>query len=246
MGRELLRVDGLDKRFGGIHAVNNVSFSLAEAEIVGLIGPNGSGKTTLINLITGMIRQDSGKIVFRGRRIENLPPYKRAALGLGRTFQITQVFRRMTVFENLLVPALATHGQEGLIKLEKRALEILEFLRLTRLKDDFARSLSGGQQKLLELGRVLMLNPELLFLDEPFAGVHPELRAEICQFIGKINSQGKAFVVVSHDMGTIFSLSKRLIVLNHGEKIADGPPEKVRGKQEVIEAYLGDEYVKSE
>ncbi|MEM2960094.1 MAG: ATP-binding cassette domain-containing protein, partial [Candidatus Bathyarchaeia archaeon] len=173
---------------------------------------------------------------------DGLPPYEIAKRGIGRTFQVTQVFRRMTVLENMLVPAFSIpksdgHNREGQFK---KALRILEFLKLDHLKKEYAKNLSGGQQKLLELGRVLMLDPEVIMLDEPFAGVHPKLKMEIHNYIKEMHKEGRTFIIISHDLQSIFNLSERLIVLFEGRKICDGSPGKIREDERVIKAYLGE------
>lgn len=234
-----LKVEGLKKHFGGVRAVDGISVQVRGNELIGLIGPNGSGKTTTINAINGLLKPTAGTITFRGERIEHLPPYERAKRGLGRTFQVTRVFQRMSVAQNLMVPALAL-SKGSRPEVEKRAHEVMEFLTITRLVNENAQNLSGGQQKLLELGRVLMLDPEVIFLDEPFAGVHPELRKQIRKYIREVHRDGKAFIIVSHDMDTIFGLSERVIVMNEGLKIADGDPETVRNDEAVTAAYLGE------
>jgi branched-chain amino acid transport system ATP-binding protein len=234
-----LKIEGLKKHFGGVRAVDGISFEVRGNELIGLIGPNGSGKTTTINTINGLLKPSAGTIHFQGERIDQLPAYERAKRGLGRTFQVTRVFRRMNVMQNLLVPSLAL-AKGGRDEVEKRALEVMEFLTIAHLAAENAENLSGGQQKLLELGRVLMLDPDVIFLDEPFAGVHPELRNQIHSYIQEVHRGGKAFIIVSHDMDTIFGLSQRVIVMNEGQMIADGVPEAVRNDEAVINAYLGE------
>ena len=236
-----LEVRDVHKSFGGMHALNGVTFSVYNNELIGLIGPNGAGKTTLTNVLDGVHKPSRGQVWFDGQRVDGLPPYEIARRGIGRTFQVTRAFRRMTVLENMLVPAVALHPTARQHDFYQRAVEVLEFLTIEHLANEYARSLSGGQQKLLELGRVLMLDPQLIILDEPFAGVHPKLRETICQFITTVHTQGKAFIIISHEMDTIFSLSQRLLVLNFGQLIADGPPDVVRTDPVVIEAYLGRE-----
>ncbi len=238
----MLEVTNLVKDFGGIRAINRLSFKVEENELLGIIGPNGSGKTTTINLIGGAFKPTEGRITLRGKRIDGLPSYEIAKRGIGRTFQVTQVFRRMSVMENMMVPALAIPKSNGGSETDqtKRALEILGFLKLYHLRKEYARNLSGGQQKLLELGRILMLDPEVIMLDEPFAGVHPELKMEIHDYIREMHKEGRTFIIISHDLQSIFDLSKRLIVLSEGRKICDGTPQEVKDDERVVEAYLGE------
>jgi branched-chain amino acid transport system ATP-binding protein len=237
-GAELIRAAGLVKRFGGIVANDTVEFAVAEGDLVGLIGPNGSGKTTLINMLTGHLAPDGGTVVVRGRDMRAAPAHVYAAMGVARTFQLTQLFGRMTVLENLLVPTLTRPGStwQGAVR---RARSTLDFLNLTHLEQLHAKNLSGGQQKLLELGRCLMLEPAILFLDEPFAGVHPHLRDELIKHIQALHQAGRTFVVVDHDMESILRVSQRLVVMARGRKIADGPPAEVREDQAVLAAYAG-------
>lgn len=236
-----LKINDLVKRFGGIQALDHISLDFSGNELVGLIGPNGSGKTTLINTICGIYTPEKGSISLDGTEIARMKPNEVARHGIGRTFQVTRAFRRMTVMENLLVPGMAIAPERGRKAWETRAMEVLDFLTMTHLRNDYARSLSGGQQKLLELGQVMMTNPDMILLDEPFAGVHPKLMETIFEYITTLHGEGKGFIIVSHDMDSIFTLSKRLVVLSYGHIIADDDPKVVKHDEVVIEAYLGEE-----
>ncbi len=235
----LIEAVGLTRRFGGIVAVRALDFAVQEGELVGLIGPNGSGKTTTINLMTGHLAPSAGSVRVRGQRADGSPADRFAARGVGRTFQVTQLFSRMSVLENMLVPGLARPGSTRAGAM-RAALRYLEFLNLAGLAAHLAKSLSGGQQKLLELGRALMLDPAILFLDEPFAGVNPFLRDEIITLVQTLHADGRTFVIVDHDLEAIQRLVQRLVVMSRGEKIADGSVAAVRENPDVVSAYTGD------
>ena len=234
-----LAVSRLNKRFGGNHVLKNVSFEVKGAEMIGLIGPNGAGKTTLTNVLDGAVKPNSGTVYLNGKRIDQLPSFEVAKTGLGRTFQVTRSFRRMTVLENLYVPALALGKSHSGDEVRQQAMEVLEFFTMEHLRNEYARALTGGQQKLLELGRLLMLDPDIIILDEPFAGVHPKMMEVIYEYIRRVNERGKAMIIISHQMDSIFALCERLLVLDYGDLIADDVPEAVKNDPVVIEAYLG-------
>ncbi|MFU8774033.1 MAG: ABC transporter ATP-binding protein, partial [Anaerolineales bacterium] len=201
----LLDVKNVSKNFGGLQALLDVSIHITQPQLIGLIGPNGAGKTTLVNVLDGVYKPNRGQVWLKGKRIDGLPPYQVARAGLGRTFQVTRAFRRMTVLENMLIPAFAMHPTSGKQTHSEKAMSILEFLTIEHLANDYGRSLSGGQQKLLELGRLLMLDPEVIILDEPFAGVHPKLQETIYAYIEKVRSEDKVIILISHDMESIFT-----------------------------------------
>ncbi len=237
--RLLLDIKNVTKDFGGLRAVNNVSLDIQEGEIRGLIGPNGSGKTTMINLITGIYKINDGAIRFSGNRIDGLQPHVIASRGIMRTFQISKIFRDMTVMENMMVPALCQNATREEAK--ARAEELLDFALLTRLKDEPSKNLSGGQNMLLQIARGFMnKNLRLYLLDEPFAGIHQIIKGVILKTIKKMNEEkGITFVVVSHELTTVQYLCHKISVLHHGEVISQGTMEKVANDPLVIEAYLG-------
>lgn len=229
----------MKKHFGGVRALDGVNVTVSQGELAGLIGPNGAGKTTFVNVITGLFAPTGGTIKLGDIDITGIPSHKIAAQGLGRTFQITRGFEQLSVLENLLVPALAAKSTSRK-EVEKKAAEIMDFLLIDHLEEELSVNLSGGQQKLLELGRVLMLDPDIIVLDEPFAGVHPELRGDLHDHIDELYGAGKTFLIISHDMESIFKLCERVIVFNQGKKLIEGPPDSVREDEAVLEAYLGD------
>lgn len=230
----LLEVRRLRKSFGGVMAVQDVSLSLMPSRIYGLIGPNGSGKTTLFNCITGLDARDSGTVVFRGERIDDLPPYRIAQKGIGRTFQTIRVFPELTALENLLV---VTRGPRH--EAEARARALLAFVKLERLEGEYAGNLSYGQQKLVEFTRMLMTDPALVLLDEPAAGVNRTLLNDLLDAVRRLRDRGKTVLLVEHDMKVVMGLCETVFVLDHGEKIAEGPPGVIQADERVIEAYFG-------
>ncbi|HSE93412.1 MAG TPA: ABC transporter ATP-binding protein [Methylomirabilota bacterium] len=234
MSPPALEVQDVRKSFGGVTAVNGVSLRLDPARIYGLIGPNGSGKTTLFNCITGVERRDAGHVRLHGERIDGLRPYQIAQKGVGRTFQVIRVFPELTALENLLV---VTRGdREAAVR---RALELLGFVKLERLRDEYAGNLSYGQQKLVEFVRVLMRDPSLILLDEPAAGVNRTLLNDLLGAVRQLRDQGKTVLLVEHDMKVVMGLCETVFVLDHGEKIAEGPPGVIQSDERVIEAYFG-------
>lgn len=237
--QSLLDIKDVVKDFGGLRAANHVSLNLREGEIRGLIGPNGSGKTTLINLITGIYPIDQGAIYFSGDRIDGLQPNMVARKGIMRTFQISRVFKDMTVLENMMVPALSQN--QSMAEAKARAGELLEFALLTRLKGEPAKNLSGGQNMLLQIVRGFMNKSlRLYLLDEPFAGVHQVIKGVILRTIKMMNEEkGVTFIVVSHELTTIQYLCHQISVLHRGEMISQGTMEEVANDPQVIDAYLG-------
>jgi branched-chain amino acid transport system ATP-binding protein len=231
----VLEVEDLQRSFGGIQAVGGVTFDVQPREVVGIIGPNGSGKSTLFNLVTGVYRPDAGAVRLLGSDITGMAAHKIARTGLGRTFQIPGLFVNMTVRQNLLTAAV--HGDwKGA---PARAEEVLEQLEITRVADDLAGTLSGGQQRLVEFGRVLMQDPQLILLDEVTAGVHPRLREIILGAVRRLHEDGRTFVVIEHDMELVRTICERVIVMDAGQIVAQGPFDEVARDPHVVEAYLG-------
>lgn len=240
----LLEAQSVSKAFGGIHALDACSIAVDQGTITGLIGPNGSGKTTLFNVITGYEKVDAGAIRYSGQAITNLTPDKVFRLGIGRTFQLTRIFPRLTVMENMHVAA-QREGTRALLSRwsstheQKRALELLDFVGLTRLKDMPAGNLSYGQRKLLEFAFVLIAEPQVILLDEPAGGINPTLINQLAERIRTLNKNGVTFLIVEHNMEFVMGLCDTVMVMHRGSKIAGGTPEEVRSNPAVLEAYLG-------
>jgi branched-chain amino acid transport system ATP-binding protein len=248
-----LAIADLHVRFGGVQAIAGLSCTIAEGSITGLIGPNGSGKTTLLNTITGMTEPDSGTISFHGQAINGLKPHVITRHGIGRTFQITRLFPTMSVLDNLLIAQTQQKGESiwlGVLaapsvraqerQAQERALGFLDFIGLSRLKNTPAGTLSYGQQKLLEIARIMMLDPSMILLDEPFAGVNPTNIERLVELIIELNrDRGITIMLVEHMMKIMMRLAQTIIVLKAGQVIATGTPEQVQADPAAIEAYLG-------
>lgn len=250
MGESLLDVRMLNKAFGSIVTARDLNFSLCRGVITSIIGPNGAGKSTLINVLTGLLGADSGEIWFQGREVTREPIHRRVKLGLGRSFQVVNVFGNLTLFENLAIPVLALNRRaKGMIRSIARLKEVREDVEMVLtqvgLIDEaymVARSLSHGDQRLLEVAIALAAKPRLLFLDEPTAGMNPVERSRILETIRELSQTGEVtFAIVEHDMDIVFSLSDRVIALHKGKIIGDGSPDQIKMNPQVREVYLGEE-----
>jgi branched-chain amino acid transport system ATP-binding protein len=229
-------VRDLRKAFGGVQAVDGCSFTVPAGKISGLIGPNGSGKTTTFNLLTGIIAPDDGQVIYRGEDLTGLKPHQIFGKGITRTFQVTRIFREMTVLENMLsVTGLAVPDRQA----RERAEELIAFVNLTRLRSEYGGRLSYGQQKLLEFARALMTDPDLILLDEPAAGVNRTLLQHLLDQIHRLQESGKTILIVEHDMNVIMNHCERIFVMDYGVKIAEGPPAEIQRDERVLDAYFG-------
>lgn len=255
----ILVVEHVTRSFGGVRAVNDCSLEVPQGGITGLIGPNGAGKTTLFNTITGFLKPDSGHIFFQGERIDGLPPHSVFHKGLVRTFQIPRELKSMTVLENLMLVPPGQLGEKlwgtwftpwNVAKQEEvnlaKAVDVLKFVDLIHLRDEYAGNLSGGQKKLLELARTLMTSPKMLLLDEPAAGVNRTLMRRLADDIRRVREElGVTVLLIEHDMDLVTLLCDTLIVMSEGSKLAEGPPEVIKSDERVLEAYLGGQYTRA-
>jgi branched-chain amino acid transport system ATP-binding protein len=252
MGEAFLEVGGLNKHFGGLLAVNDVNFSIARDEILGLIGPNGAGKTTLVRLITGILKADSGSILFKGKNIAGKKTWDIVNRGIACTFQNMRPFRRLPIIANVMVPCLSPRAMkrgEWVKRIEAKAMDALEFAGISDMALEEASTLSQGDLKRLEVARAIATEPELLILDEPFGGLSPaetELMAKSIHRLhkggrfGRLHSEGPAMIIIEHKLQQLMKIADRIIVLNFGTIIADGTPEEIVSNSKVIEAYLGE------
>ncbi len=245
----ILEVRNLCKNFGEMAVIRNLSFTVNQGEVSSIIGPNGAGKTTLFNLCTGHFRCTSGQIIYKGKRIERLSRDKRVKMGIGRAFQIVNVFPELTVFENIRIPVISHFGMsmnfyrnsKTLGRLNEKVLIILENIGILDKKDHIAAELDHGDMKLLDIALALALEPEILFLDEPTAGMTPDERKRIIDFIKKVcKAKNITLILIEHDMDMVFAISEKIRVLNYGELLAEGTPEEISQNPMVLKAYLGD------
>jgi len=243
----LLEAHNVSKAFGGIHALEDCSITVEQGSITGLIGPNGSGKTTLFNIMTGYERVDQGAVEFQGRTITNMTADKIFQCGIGRTFQLTRIFPRLTVLENMHVAVQRHGGLRSLLSRwsssqeQRQALDLLEFVGISHLKDEMGGNLSYGQKKLLEFAFILISQPQVILLDEPTGGINPTMINYMADRIRDLNKQNITFLIVEHNMEFVMSICDAVTVLHRGTKIAEGTPEEVRNNPAVLEAYLGED-----
>jgi len=248
----LLRADGITKAFGGVQALSDATIEVRAGSITGLIGPNGSGKTTLFNVVTGFERPDAGEVYFEDRRITGMSSQRIFAAGIGRTFQLTRIFPRLTVLENMLIAAQHTADDDGTVRLfhnplaraggaadRQRAMDLLEFTGIAGHAGALAGTLSYGQRKLLELSYVLVADPQIVLLDEPAGGINPSLIHVISDRIRELNARGKTFLIVEHNMEFVMGLCHHIAVLDFGTVVASGPPRIIKDDPRVLDAYLG-------
>jgi ABC-type branched-subunit amino acid transport system ATPase component len=250
----LLKSEKVDKKFGGIYAVDSLSVSISEGEIVAMIGPNGSGKTTFINLLSGIYRCDAGRVLFKGQDITGIRPHQIILKGIVRTFQNLRIFKNMSILENVLIGAHSL-VQYSLIdvylrplkkiksekKVNENAIRCLSLVNLHDRREDLARNLPYGKQRMLEIARALVSDPLLILLDEPTAGMNPKEVVDLCLFLKKIRNMGHTLFIIEHNMRAVMSISDRIVVLNAGAKLKEGKPEEIKNDPEVQELYLGKE-----
>ena len=253
IGKPILELDSVSLRFGGVKALTNISFNVLEHEIRAIIGPNGAGKSSMLNVINGVYRPQEGTITFRGEKLSDMTPNRAASLGISRTFQNIALFKGMTVLDNIMagcsqrehanfleVAFQLPRAQREETANREKVEEIIEFLQIEHIRKTPVKRLPYGLQKRVELGRALAAEPKILLLDEPMAGMNIEEKQDMCRFILDVNDHyGTTVVLIEHDMGVVMDLSDRVVVLDYGKKIGDGPPDEVRADPEVIKAYLG-------
>jgi ABC-type branched-subunit amino acid transport system ATPase component len=248
----ILQTQEIVKAFGGLRALDGCSVEVKPQTITGLIGPNGAGKSTLFNTIMGLFAPDAGEVYFQGDRVDGEPPYQLVRRGIAKTFQIPRELRNLTVLENLMISAKDVPGENlpGLVfrparararnlEIQAKAEGVLRFAGLFALRDEYAKNLSGGQKKILELCRALMSDPTMILLDEPVAGVNPVLTLKILELVDQLRRQGKTFFLIEHDMEVVMNRCDWIIVIHQGRKLAEGLPAEIKGDQRVVEAYLG-------